>query len=40
MVITVASLSAFMDIIALLVQKGLTFKADGETLVITLTGGF
>ena len=32
--------SSFFDAIFALVQKGLTFEADGENLTIRLTGGF
>ena len=34
------SVSRFLEVIAGLVQKGLTFEADAETLVIRLTGGY
>ena len=40
MTIECSSLDNFMDIVAGLVKRGLTFNADSEALTITLTGGY
>lgn len=40
MTITAATHQQFMDTIAALVHRGLTFKADADRLTITLTGGY
>jgi hypothetical protein len=40
MTITAATHSQFMDTIAALVHRGLTFTANADKLTITLTGGF
>lgn len=40
MTIQTMTLNEMLDIIAGLVSRGLTFKADTATLKITLTGGF
>ncbi len=38
-IIETNSFDMFMLTIAALVEKGLTFKADADSLIITLTGG-
>jgi len=40
MVIQCDSLTAFYDVIAGMVERGLTFYADQSELTITLTGGY
>jgi hypothetical protein len=40
MTITCQSTKELVNVIAELVKHGLTFKADHDTLVITLTGGY
>jgi hypothetical protein len=40
MTITYQDVEKFNDAIYTFVVKGLTFKADGETLTITFTGGY
>lgn len=40
MTITCSTLAQFTACIADFVERGLTFQADADTLVITLTGGF
>ena len=40
MTIQCGSFESFMDAIAQLVERGLTFKAETTNLTITLTGGF
>lgn len=34
------TMAQFMEVIAKLVERGLTFEADADTLTINLTGGF
>lgn len=40
MTITCADIEQFVRIIAMLVERGLTFKAHGYDLTIALTGGY
>jgi len=35
-----ATLEKFLDVVAGLTQRGLTFEAYADTLTVTLTGGF
>lgn len=40
MTISTACLQQFMQVVEELVKRGLTFRADVQSLVITLLGGF
>ena len=40
MTIQATDLIQFIEIIVSLVEKGLTFTADGQHYIITLTGGY
>lgn len=40
MVITAETMSTFLKVVEGLLHKGIKFKADAETLTITLTGGY
>lgn len=40
MIIECADLESFLDCVDGLVKRGLTFKSNAHTLIITLTGGY
>lgn len=40
MTVECSNLDNFLDTVAGLVKRGLTFNADAEALTITLTGGY
>jgi hypothetical protein len=38
--ITCHSIEQMVRVVALLIERGMTFEADTETCVVTLTGGY